>query len=130
MPRTRSTLLKLLISISITGWVWLAGPLAPVALAQNFQTIAPYAILVDADTGTVLFEKNADELMVPASMNKLMTLAVIFHEIREGRLSMDSEFLISENAWRKGGGPSSGSSPSWGIGRSPQSSRSQPALPP
>jgi serine-type D-Ala-D-Ala carboxypeptidase (penicillin-binding protein 5/6) len=88
----------------------LVGPAAPAALAQPFQTIAAQAILVDADTGTVLFEKNADELMVPASMNKLMTLEVVFNEIREGRLNLDSEFVISENAWRKGGGPSSGSS--------------------
>jgi D-alanyl-D-alanine carboxypeptidase (penicillin-binding protein 5/6) len=84
--------------------------LAPTARAQSFQTAAPYAILVDADTGTTLFEKNADELMVPASMAKLMTLEVVFNEMRQGRLTLDSEFVVSENAWRKGGGPSSGSS--------------------
>jgi D-alanyl-D-alanine carboxypeptidase (penicillin-binding protein 5/6) len=83
---------------------------APAARAQTFQTSAPQAILVDYDSGTVLFEKNADELMVPASMAKTMTVEVIFNEMRQGRLSLDSEFLISENAWRKGGGPSSGSS--------------------
>jgi D-alanyl-D-alanine carboxypeptidase (penicillin-binding protein 5/6) len=91
---------------AVAGIVGLAAP----APAQTFQTIAPQAILVDADTGTVLFEKNADELMAPASMAKIMTSEVIFNELREGRLSPDSEFLISENAWRKGGGPSSGSS--------------------
>jgi D-alanyl-D-alanine carboxypeptidase (penicillin-binding protein 5/6) len=83
---------------------------APDAWAQSFQTLAPQAILVDADTGTVLFEKNADEPTVPASMAKTMTVEVVFNEIRQGRLSLDSEFVISENAWRKGGGPSSGSS--------------------
>ena len=87
----------------------LIGPVPPV-FAQSFQTVAAQAILVDADTGTVLFEKNADELMAPASMAKIMTVEVIFNEIRQGRLNFDSEFLISENAWRKGGGPSSGSS--------------------
>lgn len=80
------------------------------ARAQTFQTTAPQAILVDYDSGTVLFEKNADELMVPASMAKTMTVEVVFNEIRQGRLSLDSEFQITENAWRKGGGPSSGSS--------------------
>jgi D-alanyl-D-alanine carboxypeptidase (penicillin-binding protein 5/6) len=87
----------------------LAGP-GSRALAQNYQSAAPFAILIDADTGTTLYEKAADDLMVPASMAKLMTVEVIFNEIRQGRLGLDSEFLISENAWRKGGGPSSGSS--------------------
>src|SRR5690348_3230948 len=82
-----------------------AAGLASLASAQTFQTTAPYAILIDADTGTTLFEKNADELMVPASMTKLMTVEVIFNEIRQGRLNLDSEFQITENAWRKGGGP-------------------------
>jgi D-alanyl-D-alanine carboxypeptidase (penicillin-binding protein 5/6) len=88
----------------------LIGPLTPEARAQAFQTMAAQAILVDADTGTVLFEKNADELMAPASMAKIMTVEVVFNELRQGRLSFDSEFQVSENAWRKGGGPSSGSS--------------------
>src|SRR3569833_1875899 len=94
-----------------------AGALAFVALAaaaraqpaQPFQTSAPYAILLDSDTGAVLFERAADELMVPASMAKLMTLELLFHEIKEGKVKLDDEFLISENAWRKGGGPSGGS---------------------
>lgn len=80
------------------------------AEAQSFQTLAPQAILMDADTGAVLFEKNADELMAPASMAKVMAVEVIFNEIRKGRISLDSEFTISENAWRRGGGASGGSS--------------------
>jgi D-alanyl-D-alanine carboxypeptidase (penicillin-binding protein 5/6) len=79
------------------------------AAAQSFQTSAPYAILVDADSGTVLFEKAADDPMAPASMAKTMAVEVVFNEIRQGRLSLDSEFVISENAWRKGGGSSGGS---------------------
>lgn len=78
--------------------------------AQGFQTTAPTAILVDANSHAVLFEKNADELMAPASMAKTMTAEIIFNELKNGRLSMDSEFTISENAWRKGGGSSGGSS--------------------
>lgn len=77
--------------------------------AQTFQTSAPYALLMDYDTGAILFEKAADELMVPASLAKLMTAEVVFHEIAEGRLTLDTEMAVSENAWRKGGGPSGGS---------------------
>ena len=80
------------------------------ARAQGFQTIAPTAILMDANSHAILFEKNADELTAPASMAKTMTAEVVFNELKNGRLSMDSEFPISENAWRKGGGGSGGSS--------------------
>ena len=87
--------------------VSLARPLP--AQAQGFQTIAPTAILMDAESHAVLFEKNADELTAPASMAKTMTAEVVFNEIKNGRLNFDSEFAISENAWRKGGGGSGGS---------------------
>lgn len=86
------------------------GALATAVAAQTFQTAAPHALLMDADTGTVLFEKAADEPFAPASMAKLMTLEIIFNEMKQGRLNMDSEFVISENAWRKGGGGGGGSS--------------------
>lgn len=78
--------------------------------AQNFQTSAPTAILIDADSHAVLFEKNADEPTAPASMAKTMTAEVVFNELKSGRLSFDNTFTISENAWRKGGGGSGGSS--------------------
>ena len=81
----------------------------PAALAQNFQSQAPFAVLLDSDTGAVLYEKAADELLVPASMAKLATVLVAFQELSAGRLSLDSEIGISENAWRKGGAPSGGS---------------------
>jgi D-alanyl-D-alanine carboxypeptidase (penicillin-binding protein 5/6) len=83
--------------------------MAPAA-AQSFQTQALHAILLDADSGTVLFEKAADEPFAPASMAKLMTVEILFHELEQGRLTMDSEFAISENAWRKGGAKADGSS--------------------
>lgn len=78
----------------------------PAAAQSNYETKAKWAILMDADTGSVLFEKNADELMPPASMSKLMTLAVVFRSLKEGRLKLDDEFVASEYAWRKGGAPS------------------------
>jgi D-alanyl-D-alanine carboxypeptidase (penicillin-binding protein 5/6) len=76
---------------------------------DEFQTSAPYAILIEADSGTVLFEKNPDKLNPPASMSKLMTIEVVLHTIEEGKLKWDDEMTISENAWRKGGAPSGGS---------------------
>lgn len=79
------------------------------ALGQPLQTSAAQAILVDYDTGTVLFEKAADELIVPASMVKVMTAAVIWEELAKGRLKRDDEMAVSENAWRRGGAPSGGS---------------------
>jgi len=76
---------------------------------EAFQTAAPHAILIDADSGSVLFEKTADQLTYPASLAKLMTTEVVFHEIQEGRLDPETEFVISENAWRRGGAPAGGS---------------------
>jgi serine-type D-Ala-D-Ala carboxypeptidase (penicillin-binding protein 5/6) len=70
---------------------------------------APHAILIDAEYGAVLFERDADRMIFPASLAKLMTAEYVFHEIREGRLKLTDEFMVSENAWRKGGAPSHGS---------------------
>ncbi len=74
-----------------------------------FETKAKHAILMDADANLVLFEKDADTLMPPASMSKLMTLAVVFRELKAGRLKLEDEFKVSEHAWRTGGAPSGGS---------------------
>ena len=74
-----------------------------------FQTSVPNAILVEPDSSSVLFAKNADQPIEPGSMAKLMTLEYVFHEIKQGRLKLDDQFTISENAWRKGGAPSHGS---------------------
>src|SRR6476646_4245514 len=70
---------------------------------------APHAILIDGENGSVLFERDADRLIFPASLAKLMTAEYVFHEIKEGRLNLTDEFMVSENAWRKGGAPSHGS---------------------
>jgi D-alanyl-D-alanine carboxypeptidase (penicillin-binding protein 5/6) len=79
------------------------------ASAQRFETRAAHALLMDAETETVLFQHEADKAMPPASMAKLMTAAVIFDAVKAGRLSLEDEFLISEDAWRRGGAPSGGS---------------------
>ncbi|PBB67114.1 D-alanyl-D-alanine carboxypeptidase [Mesorhizobium sp. WSM4312] len=79
--------------------------LAP-AQAQLFETKATQAFMIDADTGTVLFSKDADKPIPPASMAKLMTMEVVLNAIKSGRLKLDDTFVVSENAWRKGGAPS------------------------
>ena len=88
------------------------------AAAQEFATRAPHAILFDAETDTVLFQHDADARMPPASMAKLMTMAVVFDGLKTGRLSFDDEFLVSENAWRTGGASSGGSTMFAALGSS------------
>ena len=72
----------------------------------GFDGDAPTAILIEASSGSVLFEKNADELRAPSSMMKLMTAEVVFHAIQQGDIKPSDEYRISENAWRRGGAPS------------------------
>jgi D-alanyl-D-alanine carboxypeptidase (penicillin-binding protein 5/6) len=79
---------------------------APKAPDGSYQTAAPHAILIDWESGSVLFEKAADELIPPASLSKLMTAEFVFNEIKQGRLRLSDEFITSVNAWRKGGAPS------------------------
>ncbi len=71
----------------------------------GFDGDAPTAILIEASSGSVLFEKNADELRAPSSMMKLVTAEVVFNAIKKGDVKLTDEYRISENAWRKGGAP-------------------------
>ncbi len=79
------------------------------ALGQSFQTKAKQALLMDFDSGSVLFQKNADELMPPASMAKMMTMEVVFNAITTGELNFETLFNISQDVWRRGGANSGGS---------------------
>jgi D-alanyl-D-alanine carboxypeptidase (penicillin-binding protein 5/6) len=76
------------------------------AQAQLFETRAEEGFMIEAETGTILFSKNPDELIPPASLAKLMTMEVVFHALKTGRLTLDDQFLVSEHAWRTGGAPS------------------------
>lgn len=67
------------------------------------NTLAKQAILLDYETGTVLFEKNAQERMPTSSMSKVMTMYLVFEALEDGRLLLDSKLPVSEKAWRKGG---------------------------
>lgn len=98
-------LVSALIAISVLTAV---GPEANPALAAEaaFTSKAPRAILIDAATGATLFQQHADEPAPPASMSKLMTVAVLFRAMKEGRIQKTDEFTMSVNAWRNGGAPS------------------------
>ena len=78
------------------------------AWAQTMQISAPNAILLDAGTNTVLFEKGADDLVPPASTVKILTAEMIFRDLAAGKIKLDDEYVVSEYAWRNGGGPAGG----------------------
>src|SRR5947199_10213 len=107
------SLVAVLIAIAV-GWggvVYAANNSVQGAKKEEggFDGDAPTAILIEASSGSVLFEKNADELRAPSSMMKLMTAEVVFHAIKQGEVKLTDEYRVSENAWRKGGAPSGGS---------------------
>lgn len=88
----------------------LPGGAAPLSDdAAPFETIAPYAFLMNSDTATVLYEKAPDAPFPPASLAKLMTAVVVFDALKSGEITPDTEYVLSEHAWRTGGGPSGGS---------------------
>lgn len=94
-------------SMLVLGLLFATGPLrAQGQPAPEMTTRAKQAVLLDVNTGAVLFQHNADDLVPPASMSKLMTLAVVFRAMKEGRLKPEDEIFVSENAWRTGGAPS------------------------
>jgi D-alanyl-D-alanine carboxypeptidase (penicillin-binding protein 5/6) len=64
---------------------------------------ARQAIAIDFDTGTVLYEKNADQRMTPSSMSKMMTTYLVFKALKDGRIKLDSMLPVSEKAWRMQG---------------------------
>ncbi|MEQ8441752.1 MAG: D-alanyl-D-alanine carboxypeptidase family protein [Alphaproteobacteria bacterium] len=69
----------------------------------DLETSARQAILLDFQSGTVLLSRSADSRMYPASMTKMMTTYLVFERLQNGTLSLDDTFLVSEEAWRKGG---------------------------
>ena len=96
---THRSLRTALLTLAVAGLAVLLG--APPVWAV--ETTAREAFLIDATTGRVLLEKDADVSMPPASMSKIMTTYMVFERLQDGRLSLDDELLVSEKAWRKGG---------------------------
>lgn len=77
--------------------------------AQLFETRAKQAMLVDINTNSILYSKDADAFVPPASLAKMMTMEVVFSALKARQLTLDDEFIVSENAWRTGGASSGGS---------------------
>ena len=73
---------------------------SPAGAQQLFETKATQAYMIDAETGSVLFSKDADALIQPASLAKLMTMEMAFDALKSGRLKLDDTFVVSEHAWR------------------------------
>jgi D-alanyl-D-alanine carboxypeptidase (penicillin-binding protein 5/6) len=114
-PRSASSWRSLIAAAVVVavGWGGLVYAANSVQGAKKdeggFDGDAPTAILIEASSGSVLFEKNADELRAPSSMMKLMTAEVVFHAITQGDVKLTDEYRVSEYAWRKGGAPAGGS---------------------
>jgi D-alanyl-D-alanine carboxypeptidase (penicillin-binding protein 5/6) len=102
MPRTR--LIPLLFLVSLVS-----GAIAAVPIPKPPALDARAYVLIDYQSGRVLAADNADAHMEPASITKLMTAYIAFEALREKRLSLGEEVLVSENAWRTGGSASGGS---------------------
>ena len=83
-------------AMAVSGFAVPAG-------AATIETIARQAILVDAITNTVLFEKNADQHMPTSSMSKVMTAYMVFEALRDKRLNLEDTLPVSEHAWRTQG---------------------------
>ncbi len=90
------------ISYILTIGLMLAACFAPPASAQ-MATNAMHAVLMDAQTGQVLWNKDGDQSFPPASMSKLMTLDILFSELKDGRVKLSSTFPVSSTAWQTGG---------------------------
>lgn len=87
-----------------------------ISVAGAFETAAKNAILMDYETGEYLFEKNIEEAVPPASMSKLMTVYILASKIKDGSIKLSDTFSVSENAWRKGGAATGGSTMFLSIG--------------
>jgi D-alanyl-D-alanine carboxypeptidase (penicillin-binding protein 5/6) len=99
MPRT--------IFLATAASLLLAG--AAPAAAPQFETPARYAFLIDLSSGAVLYAKNADARMPPASMAKMMTSNVAFDLIKRGALKLDKMCTVRPETWQKWHGPQAGS---------------------
>ena len=80
-----------------------------VAAPPPFETTAPIAYLVDLSSGAVLYAKDADRQIPPASMAKMMTTHIVFDMIKKGELKLDQKFTVRPETWQKWHGPSAGS---------------------
>ena len=87
--------------------------------AQLIETDADFAVIMDHRTGEILYSKQGDVPMVPASMTKVMTAHLVFERLKTGEIQLDDRFTVSERAWREGGWATGGSTMGLGIGETP-----------
>ncbi len=87
-----------------------------VASAPQFDTPAPVAFMEDLSSGAILYQKDADRRMPPASMAKMMTVYVAFDLIKRGELKLDQEFEVRPETWKKWHGPAAGSTMFLSVG--------------
>lgn len=100
-PQRSALMMMRALRAMVLGVFAAAAVLTPVA--QGITTEAKQAIVVDAETGFVLYEKNARQQMAPSSMTKTMTAYVVFNAIKAGQLTLDTQVTVSEKARRRGG---------------------------
>ena len=96
---------KLYLSTLLASGVLFAG----IRAANAIETTAKNVLVMDYETGQYLYTKDHQKMIPPASMSKLMTIYMIFEKLKDGSLSLDDTFTVSENAWRKGGAASGSS---------------------
>lgn len=96
---------KLYLSTLLVSGVLFAG----IRTASAIETTAKNVLVMDYETGQYLYTKDHQKMIPPASMSKLMTIYMIFEKLKDGSLSLDDTFTVSENAWRKGGAASGSS---------------------
>ncbi|WP_028965823.1 D-alanyl-D-alanine carboxypeptidase family protein [Sphingomonas phyllosphaerae] len=99
---------KLLTVLALPAAV-VALAMPAVAAAPQFDTPAPVAFMEDLSSGAVLFARDADRRMPPASMAKMMTVYTAFQMIAHGDLKLDTEFEVRPETWQKWHGPQAGS---------------------
>ncbi len=106
LPQTRSLWMRfaaVMVAVLVSA---AASPGHAQGAPKDFTPKSKNAILMDGDTGGILYRFNSDVLVPPASMSKIMTAAVVFKLLKQGKLQMSDEFVMSVRAWRNGGAPS------------------------
>ena len=107
--------MKLFAALALPAAV-LAVAVPTMAAAPRFDTPAPVAFIEDLSSGAVLFEKDADRRMPPASMAKMMTVLVAFDMLKRGDLKLSQEFEVRPETWQKWHGPQAGSTMFLSVG--------------
>ena len=114
---TRAPAWRRLLLLALVLLVGVLAPPRPSAAAQRAATatkqVAPppstraeRAVLMDAESGAIIFQHNADAVAAPDGLSKLMTLAIAFKALKAGEVALTDEVKMSVSSWRRGGAPS------------------------